>query len=953
MTRSAFLVPHTHWDREWYRTFQQFRLDLVRVVDQILDTLDSDPAFTHFLLDGQAIAVSDYLTMRPERAGQLRRCLAEGRLSVGPWYCHPDLFLVSGESIVRNLMLGMRMARSYGLSLMVGYVPDQFGHTGQMPQILRGVGIDNAVLWRGVNARETSNESWWESPDGSRVLLVLLAQSYSNAQVLPLDPPALADRLRQLCELLHRGATGPAVLLMNGGDHLSIQPGLPDAVADANRILEPDWHVQLIGLEQAVLKLRDGGEPRGVLRGELRSPATAHLLPGVLSARIPLKRRNTLAQRLLEREAEPYATWAHLLGAPYPLGELWEAWRLLLQNQPHDSICGCSIDQVHREMGIRFDGVEQIGNELIARALDQIVAHVDTRLPEGAPTHTVPLIVINPGGIRTERVRLSLELPGVAAGYRLLDQAGRPVPHRWLGEAGEPSTVMPVPRESIPSPSVVLAQFDGNRMMGMGLQHVISRLEDDGLHVEVTVGANGIMSREELESEMSRTYSVLATTEPSPVTLHLHRNHRLELEFLARDMPALGYTTYWLQPADDATLAAADDEEAADTIQNQTASAHRIQNEYFVVEADTTLGSVTVTDRRDGTSYGSCNVFADSGDAGDTYTYAAPARNSTIERPVAPPDIEATTGELGATLRVSQELQVPVSLDESRGARSHELTVIRISSLISLTHGCPRIDVETTVDNAARDHRLRVLFRTPFAVDHVHADAAFEVVRRGLTEPAGDGTALEDPVPDAPQHGFVVVHEAERGLVVANVGLPEYEASTVGETTTLALTLLRSVGWLSRDDLPTRRGGAGPAVEVPEAQCAGRHTFSYSMIPFTGHWHGVVAEAHHCQLAPRALTATPSAGDLDRSGSFIELDAPGVLVSAIKGAEDGHGIVVRLYNVTGEDAHGSLKLIRPVARVERLSLDEHSLEILRHDDLATEVPVSLGPNKIETLRLAP
>ena len=946
MTRPAYLISHTHWDREWYRTYQQFRLDLVRTIDRVLDTLQSDPAFTHFLLDGQTIVLDDYLAMRPERADELRRLIGAGRIAVGPWYCHPDLFLVSGESIVRNLMLGTRMARSYGRSLMVGYIPDQFGHTGQMPQILRGAGIESAVLWRGVDARETRNESWWDAPDGSHVFLALLAQSYSNAQMLPLDPATLAARLRQLCALLEPGATGSGVLLMNGGDHQSIQSGLPEALAAANALLAPEWHVEQVGLEEAVTRLRDDGQPAGALRGELRSPATAHLLPGVLSARIPLKRRNVLAQLLLEREVEPYAAWAALMGAPYPLGELWEAWRLLLQNQPHDSICGCSIDQVHREMCTRYDGVEQIGEQLIARSLQSLLDHVETSLPADAPPRTVPLVVFNPGGgPRTERVRLSVQLPGVAAGYELVDAAGQSVPHRWLGEGGEPSTVMPVPRESIPAPDVIMSQIEGNRVMGMGLQELSTRMEPDGLHIEATVGSSGIMSREDLEATMWRVADVLAETNPAPLTVHIHHNAILDLELLARDVPAYGYATLWLRPTDDTTRAAGEPNAAPP-------DPYAVENEFLLARADPITGALTVSDKRGGIEYGPCNVFVDGGDAGDSYTFAPPVLDTTIDHPAGPPVIEVTQDALGATLTVAHELVVPASLSEGRGARSSHTTALHVTSTITLTHGCPRVDITTTVVNTAEDHRLRVRFRAPFAVNHVHAEGAFEVARRPMGALAMEGTALEDPVADAPQHGFVLLHQERRGLAVANVGLPEYEAIAGQDgSTTLTLTLLRCVGWLSRDDLPTRRGGAGPSLPVPEAQCPGTHTFTYSLIPFEGDWHAAVGEARRFQVGLRALPAHPSGGDLPGSGNFLSVAAPGVLVSAIKGAEDGDGIVARLYNVGDAPARGSLRLFRPVTRVERLNLDERRLETLHDGDPLPEIPLELGPYKIETLRL--
>ena len=371
------------------------------------------------------------------------------------------------------------------------------------------------------------------------------------------------------------------------------------------------------------------------------------------------------------------------------------------------------------------------------------------------------------------------------------------------------------------------------------------------------------------------------------------------------------------------------------------------------MRADPTTGALTVTDRRTGVSYGPANVFVDGGDAGDSYTFAPPVLDTIVDRPTTPPVVEATHDDLGANLRVAQELVVPAALADGRGARASRTAALRITSVVTLTHGCPRVDVQTTVANAAEDHRLRVLFTAPVDVDHVHADGAFEVVRRPLGAMAMEGTVLEDPVPDAPQHGFVLLHDRRYGLAVANVGLPEYEAFRSGAATTLALTLLRCVGWLSRDDLPTRRGPAGPTLPVPEAQCPGAHTFTYSLIPFAGDWHAIIDEARRAQVPLRALSTTPAAGALPARGTFLSVDAPGVLVSALKGAEDSEGIVLRLYNVGDAAVQGTLRLVHPVRRVERLSLDERSLRTLHHGDPLTAVPLTLGPHQIETLRLVP
>src|SRR6266852_5065198 len=210
------LVPHTHWDREWYQTFQQFRIRLVHAVDKLLDILERDPDFSHFMLDGKTIVLDDYLEARPEQEERLKRHTRSGRISVGPWYVQPDEFLVSGESLVRNLQIGLQRAAEFGDPMRVGYVPDCFGHIAQLPQILRGFGIDSAVFWRGVGADTQKSEFDWVAPDGTRVLVVHLAspRGYSNAAVMPLTPEAFTTRVELLTANLLPKVTTNNLLFM-------------------------------------------------------------------------------------------------------------------------------------------------------------------------------------------------------------------------------------------------------------------------------------------------------------------------------------------------------------------------------------------------------------------------------------------------------------------------------------------------------------------------------------------------------------------------------------------------------------------------------------------------------------------------------------------------------------------------------------------------------------------
>ncbi len=232
--KKLFIVPHSHWDREWYQPFQEFRARLVRMVDKLLATMEADPEFRFFVLDGQTIVLEDYLEIRSENAERLRRLIREGRVLIGPWYILPDEFLVSGESVIRNLLRGAAISREWGTPRMpIGYLPDQFGHIAQMPQLLRRAGLGAAVLWRGVPPAITENEFRWEAPDGSPVFCVYLSDSYSNGATLPTDAGGLATRLERTVAAIEPFDRTGLLLIMNGSDHLEPQPGLPAALRSA------------------------------------------------------------------------------------------------------------------------------------------------------------------------------------------------------------------------------------------------------------------------------------------------------------------------------------------------------------------------------------------------------------------------------------------------------------------------------------------------------------------------------------------------------------------------------------------------------------------------------------------------------------------------------------------------------------------------------------------------
>jgi alpha-mannosidase len=333
----------------------------------VLDLLEGDPRFV-FTLDGQLSVVDDYLEVRPEAENRIRSLVREGRLAIGPWQTLVDEFLVSGESIIRNLEHGLARGDELGGAMRVGYLPDMFGHVAQMPQILRLAGIEQAVVWRGVPGAIDRHAFMWEAPDGSQVRTEYLPRGYGNAAHVLTQPERLADELVALQEAMRPFYGEDPLLAMYGNDHTEPDPRVADAVEAAGGRVRIELTTLPAYLEQAEWV----GLPHW--KGELRSGARANLLMGVTSARIDLKAACARAERALERYAEPLQA---LYCEHWPERMLDLAWRRIFENSAHDSICGCSADEVSAQVLSRYAEAEQIAYGLAEEAVRNIARSVE------------------------------------------------------------------------------------------------------------------------------------------------------------------------------------------------------------------------------------------------------------------------------------------------------------------------------------------------------------------------------------------------------------------------------------------------------------------------------------------------------------------------------------------------------------------------------------------------
>ncbi len=953
------IVSHTHWDREWYLTFQQFRLKLVHLVDGLLDILDSDPNFCSFMLDGQTIVLDDYLQIRPEREADLRRYIREGRITIGPWHVLPDEFLVSPEATVRNLMQGEHTGRAFGQKLMVGYNPDAFGHIGQLPQILRGFGFDSACVQRGL--ADEPCELWWQAPDGSRVFMAYMRDGYGNAADLPVaNPERFAARLGSLRDSLRPHSAASHLLLMWGTDHTEPPPGSSAALAAARRNMNGEELVHST-LPRYVQAARDSlldSQQLPVVQGELRSSKRHHLLPNVLSTRMWIKQRNHACETLLEKWDEPFSTWAEH-AVPYaplpptyvrqPAVILRQAWRLLMENHPHDSICGCSIDAVADEMRPRFDQVEQIGEVIVAQSLERLAEGIHTlndRLTVAASgahnPELVPIVVFNPtAGPRSDQVEVALDLPPEMTEFQLVDETGVPLPYQTHGLGTRELINMQLSHDDFRRLSGLVT--DGN-IEGMALQGVKTRREESNVFIEVLLSDKYAPSAAAWENALRQIRPLVEDPAVKTFFIHATSLSTTRIRFSAPDVPGYGYRTFWLRgraaaarapqrlnPLVRALLPLAARLAKIQLVQKSLTRlarrsprpANRIENDFLRLEAAAD-GTLTLLDKRTGVIYPGLNAFEDGGDRGDEYNYAPPPKDRICIARLK--GVQVESNPVCQTLVLSLELAVPAALASGRESRSDNEVTLPITTRATLTRGVPRLDIRTEVENKACDHRLRVVCPAPFRVNEASYDGHFEVVQRPVGLPAYDESWAEQPRPEVPQRAFTSISDGKTGLVIANRGLPEVEVKEVSETHSgIALTLLRCVGWLSRDDFSARNGQAGPfAVPAPGAQMIGKWSFDYSVIPCGTDRMAAWQQAYAFQAPLRGVLTSLHGGELPGRGAFLQVQPAEFVVSAVKAAEDADGWLVRGYNISDREIPVTLKPWKPFQRAERANLAEES-----------------------------
>lgn len=338
---------HTHWDREWYREYEVFRLRLLRVFDHVLDMLLEDK-IPSFYFDGQVAALLDYLEMRPEKEDLIRMFIGQKKLFIGPFYCLVDEFLTDGICFRKNIEIGMKIAKDFGCTDFIAYLADTFGHSKNVPLILKEYGIDKAIVWRGCG--DIPSEFIWNKINTVNLIRGYYMDIFSSDKTIEEKAEFLKSNLDKIAE-----KSGETLLLPIGADHLNVPDDIMAQIEAVNEILD-DYTIRIGSPFEYFNKVKFKHKHND----ELRDNSKTFILPGSYSARMKLKQLNTECSYKLDIADKLQFNF----GSKYE-NSIEYAYKMLLQNQAHDSICGCSTDMVHEENITRYKKIMQIADTIV------------------------------------------------------------------------------------------------------------------------------------------------------------------------------------------------------------------------------------------------------------------------------------------------------------------------------------------------------------------------------------------------------------------------------------------------------------------------------------------------------------------------------------------------------------------------------------------------------------
>lgn len=836
MAKQVHIVPHMHWDREWYFSADESKYLLLNNMEEIFEMLETRDDYPCYILDGQTAILEDYFAYKPENRQRFEALVKNGKLRIGPWYTQTDAMVVGGESITRNLLYGHKDCKEFKNIMKIGYLPDSFGQSAQMPMILNGFNINRSMFWRGTSERMGTDktEFYHESADGSRVLCQLLPLGYAIGKYLPTDICQLQDRMSKYVPVLDKGATSQHILLPNGHDQMPIQKNIFDVIKSLKEIY-PERNFFLSDYESVFEELEKTAN-YATLKGEFLDGKYMRVHRSIFSSRADIKSANTRIEFKITNILEPLATISHNLGFDYFSGAIEHIWKEIMKNHAHDSIGCCCSDKVHHEILNRFILAEEKIDRMIDFYKRKIVDAMSKEISLDKLTAFNLLPYSRNGVIRGEIITRMKS-------FKLVDENNQDIVFSILNK------------------EIVDAGLIDRQIVHYGNYDPFVRYE-----VELT-----------------------------------------------DQLPAMGFKTYFI----------VEDNQVQET---ESQIANYLENEYYRININDN-GTLKIQDKETDIVYDQVLLVEDGSDDGDGYDYSPLENDWIITSKEVTAQKEIKHYKYSDRAKITYRLNVPRDLIERK--ERNQNGYVNFEFNIDLKQSSRHIEIKVTVDNQAKDHRVRLYIPQTIASSCTLADNQFGSIKREIVDLAINTWQEENwsERPDAiyPMLSYVKLENDRLSFLTNSVR--EYEAV---DNKNLAITLFRCTGYLGKEDLLRRPGRpSGIKMPTPDQQMIGLQSYDFALTCTNNDQIARVAKEYltpvitYNKMPYNAMKLNESNIKVPYQYSLLTITNKSFILSALKKAEDNDGYILRGYNPLEKTIE--VKFDTKYDMIKEVKLDEETI----------------------------
>lgn len=855
MANQVHIVPHMHWDREWYFSAEESKYLLLNNMDEIFEMLDRED-YPCYILDGQTAILEDYFEYKPENKEKFKKYVEKGKLKIGPWYTQTDAMVIGGESITRNLLYGHKDCKEFGSVMKIGYLPDSFGQSAQMPMILNGFNINRSMFWRGTSERMGTNktEFYHQSQDGSKVLCQLLPLGYAIGKYLPIEKDLLNNRMSKYFPVLDRGTTSNHILLPNGHDQMPIQKNIFEVMKTLKEIY-PERNFFLSDYE-SVFKELEKKNDYAILSGEFLDGKYMRVHRSIYSSRADIKSYNTRIENKLTNILEPLASIAYSLGFDYFDGAIERIWKDIMKNHAHDSIGCCCSDKVHQEIISRFVLAEEKIDRMIDFYKRKIVDAMskDISLDKFTAFNLLPY---SKHGVISGTITTRMK------SFKLVDENKRDIPFT--------------------------------------------------INCKKEVDA-GLIDRQ---------------------IVH-YGNYDPFIEYdieLIDSIPSMGYKTYFVL-------------EEEGNLDIESTIGNDLENNYYKIEINSN-GTLKIYDKNTTKTYDQVLLLEDSSDDGDGYDYSPLENDWIITSQNVISNHKITKYRNSEIADISFSLSLPYDIKE----RSNKITngKIDVNYQIILKQYSKIIEIKVSINNQAKDHRVRLYIPQNIASQTTLADNQFGCIERDIVDNAIDIWEKEKwserPDPIYPMLSYVKMKH-DRLSVLTN-SIREYEAI---DAQTLAITLFRCTGYLGKENLVRRLGRpSGIKMVTPDQQMLGMHFYDFALALVDNDEIAMAAKEYttpiqtYNKMPYNAMKLNESNKHVPYQYSLLNINDSPFILTALKKAEYSDSFILRGYNPINNQI--TVKIDSPFKYLTEVKLDEETVICDNVDSL------TILPNQVKTVNM--